>query len=273
LEKKKGKHFMNKRERQKKKLLSIGEMSKYTGAGIKALRYYDEINILKPAYVDPYTEFRYYTFNQTYLVSLIMFCVELDIPLKELTQFIDGQDIVDFRAFLARGKEVAQKKMETIEKGVRLIDLIEQDIGLTEEHSSGQIYIRKIPEKFFHVIPCTQTFENMDQYEMSKLFFDVPYSEEDDLIEYGFLCEYTPLDIKRYVFMELPKHEARENIKIIPAGTYYCKQSEESQIGQSSEIFKDYLAGKNSFIAIETEVFAGKFSINKPLNELRVLAL
>ena len=33
---------------EKEKLLSIGEISKMTGAGIKALRHYEKINILKP---------------------------------------------------------------------------------------------------------------------------------------------------------------------------------------------------------------------------------
>jgi predicted transcriptional regulator YdeE len=206
-----------------------------------------------------------------------MFCVELDIPLKELTHFIDENSTVDFRAFLARGKEIAQKKMDTIEKGMRLINFFEQDIDLTEKHSLGDAYTRKIPEKFFYTIPCGQTFENVDQYELAKLFLDIPYSD-DDLIEYGFLCEYSPAGIQRYVFLEVSNDNADKSdmdCKVIPAGTYYCQQSEESHIEQATEIFKDYITDidSKSFIAIETEVFSGKFSINKPLNELRVLAL
>ena len=38
---------------KKKNLLSIGELSKITGVHIKALRYYDSLGILTPAYVDP----------------------------------------------------------------------------------------------------------------------------------------------------------------------------------------------------------------------------
>ncbi|MCL2222593.1 MAG: MerR family DNA-binding transcriptional regulator, partial [Oscillospiraceae bacterium] len=50
---------------KKSGLLSIGDISKFTGVSIKALRYYERIGILKPAYVDPDSLYRYYNFNQT----------------------------------------------------------------------------------------------------------------------------------------------------------------------------------------------------------------
>jgi DNA-binding transcriptional MerR regulator len=97
----------------KKKLLTIGELSKYTGASKKSLRYYEQIGILKPVYIDPDTSYRYYSTSQTTLVGLIMFCIELDIPLKKLPSFIHsekGQDAVDLKSFLAHGEEEARKK-------------------------------------------------------------------------------------------------------------------------------------------------------------------
>jgi DNA-binding transcriptional MerR regulator len=259
----------------KNNLLSIGEISKYTGAGIKALRYYERINILKPAYVDPDSGYRYYSFNQTYLVSLIMFCIELDIPLKELTEFIGEQDTIDIQAFLTHGKEAAGKKMKALEKGLRFIDFVQHNIALQGKYPLGQIYTRELPEKPFYVIPCEQTFENADQYEMSKLFNDIPYDEYEDYerLEYGFLCEYTPSGVERYVFVEVPPGKVNANCKIIPGGQYHCRQNDTGQIEQAGDIFKDYLAGRDSFIAIETEVFCGKVNVSKLINELRVIAL
>jgi DNA-binding transcriptional MerR regulator len=66
---------------QKSDFLSIGEMSKLTGAGIQALRYYERKNILKPAYTDPDSGYRYYSYEQLYFVQKIINCVNLDIPL------------------------------------------------------------------------------------------------------------------------------------------------------------------------------------------------
>ena len=37
----------------KNRLFSIGKLSTLTGVHIQSLRYYEELGILKPAYVDP----------------------------------------------------------------------------------------------------------------------------------------------------------------------------------------------------------------------------
>lgn len=256
-------------------MLSIGEISKLTGAGIKALRYYERINILKPAYIDPNSGYRYYSFNQINLVYLIMFCIELDIPLKELPEFIDGQNTVNYRAFLAHGKEVAQEKMRTLKKGLRFINFFEQKLALQEEYPLGTIYTRELPEKYFYIMPYGQTFESVDQYEVAKLFLDAPNYEDDDneWLEYGLLYERSFNQILRCVFVEVPQDKANLNCKGIPAGTYYCMQSDANQIEQARSVFKGYLEGKNSFIAIETEILSDKYNINKPINELRVIEL
>jgi len=260
----------------KDKLLTIGEISKLTGAGIKALRYYERINLLKPAYVEPHSGYRYYSFNQTYLIGIIMFAVELDIPLKEMNKFIDEQGIIDLTGFGTYGRETAFRKKALLEKGIKLMELygrkIESQAGLLLD----QIYTKNYPEKIFYVIPFEHGFESLSQYEAAKLLLDTPFIEsyrKDDyeLFEYGFLYESSAEGIGRYIFMEMPKDKTYENCKTIPAGKFYCRQSEANQIEQCETIFKDYLSGKNKFIAIETDIFTDKLNPNKPINELRLL--
>jgi len=264
---------------RKNNLLSIGEISKLTGAGIKALRYYDRINILKPAYIDHDSGYRYYSFNQVNLIYLIMFCVELGIPLKELPDFIKDKDIVNYRAFLAHGKEAAQKKMKALNKGLKVINFFEQKVAIQKEYPLETIYTRQFPEKYFQLIPYDGTFENLDHVKVARLFIDASYQEDEDgwLMEYGLLCENSPSGVQRYVFVEISHTGSGVNYKTIPAGVYHCRQSDTTQIEQAGTIFGDYLeggAGKSSYIAIETESFSGKFNINKPLNnELRVITL
>ena len=65
----------------KKSFLSIGNMSKLTGIHIKSLRYYENIGVLIPAYVDPQTKYRYYSYQQIPNVMALRFCLELGIPL------------------------------------------------------------------------------------------------------------------------------------------------------------------------------------------------
>jgi len=260
---------------EKDKLLSIGEISKYTGAGIKALRYYERINLLKPIFVDSDSGYRYYSFGQTYLVYLIMLCVELDIPLKELTDFIGENDTIDLKAFLTHGKNAADDKMKALERGIRFINIMEQAIALQEKHPMEQIYKRELPDKFYYLLPFEQTFDNVEQYEIMKLWENLPFDDYDDYewLEYGLLCEHSPSGTKRYVFIEMPKGKENPECRIIPGGMYHCRQSDVSQIEQSTTIFSDYLIDKSSFTAIEVEVIFGKVDANKPINELRVMSL
>jgi DNA-binding transcriptional MerR regulator len=258
---------------EKRNLLSIGEMSKITGAGIKSLRYYESINILKPAFIDPYSGYRYYSFNQTYLVNVIMFCIELDIPLKELTKFSNTDHTLDFRKLLSHGKDNVQKKLKLLNKGLKLINELEQKINLAESFGIGKIYSREIAEKIFYIKPCGKSLKNINYFEIFKSLSDIPFFEDNDLLEYGFFCDYSKNDILYYVFIELPKHITSNNTIVIPAGNYLCIQNEDSQIEQSKEIFKEYQKIGKSFLAIETEIFTGKQIIDKPINELRIIIL
>ncbi|MCL2200059.1 MAG: MerR family DNA-binding transcriptional regulator [Defluviitaleaceae bacterium] len=235
----------------KKNLLTIGEMSKLTGAGIKALRYYERVGILPPAYIEPNSGYRYYSIDQIYIVDIITFCVELDIPLKELT--IPNED------FLTRGKEIAQKKIQSLQKGLCLIQEIEQKT----QYKPG-IYTQEIPQKTFYVKPCGGSIKNLNKVEIVREFLDIQYSDALTYPESGILCKHTPKATEYYAFIEVPV--TRKDLMQIPAGTYHCIQTKESQIENPHEVFKNHLAGKNSYLAIEVE------NSFKPQHELRIIA-
>jgi len=266
---------------RKKRLFSIGEISRFTGASIKSLRYYESIKILKPAFVDPHSGYRYYSLDQVYLIDIIMFCIELDIPLKDLTGYIDKSQTVNVRTLLAHGKGIAQAKLETLQRGLKFIEDVERQIALVEEHKKGRrIYTREIPEKYFWAIPVPQgkSFDDdVDFFEIFRPFWDFDSGGigSYEFMEYGLLCEHSPGDVRRYAFMELPrrKAETKADVKVIPAGAYFCSQGDASRIERASQVFGEELNGAASFLAIETEVFTGKYKINNPINELRVIGV
>ena len=263
---------------EKNKLLSIGKVSKLTGASPRSLRYYERIGLLEPAFIDPDSGYRYYSFDQVYLVDMIKICIEFDIPLKMLEQYLDADGVIDAAALVAYGKQIAEEKMKALQRGLSFIHALEKNIALAEKYpQDGQIYTRDIPEKIFCVMPLEKPFEEADPFEVAGMFQDFGFEyriEETELLwAFGFLCEYSPHGVERYIFMELQKHTGHENIKVIPAGTYFCKKNDMSTIEQAPDIFKKQLKGKKSFLAIETELFTGKHKISSPMNELRALIL
>jgi len=252
----------------KNNLLSIGDMAKLTETSVKSLRYYERINILKPAYIDPGSKYRYYTFAQASLVGIIKACIEFDIPLKELAGYVDMDGIVNFRKLLLHGKEKAQMKIINLERGLKLIEKVEDQIDQSELYEFGQIYTQELPEKYFKTKPCGAGFNETALLELvmeSTNLFTVE-DDYDETLEYGFLCAYSTKDATCHAFVELPARLAAKGSMTVPAGAYLCRQDEGSRIKQAPEIFKKH----DTFLAIETEIYTNMYNISKPIYELRV---
>ena len=64
-------------------MLKIGEFSKLAQVSIKTLRYYAELGLLTPGWVDRYTGYRYYTLQQLPRLNRILTLKELGFPLEQ----------------------------------------------------------------------------------------------------------------------------------------------------------------------------------------------
>lgn len=67
----------------------ISQFSKISGLTTKALRYYDEQNILKPSYRDKDTLYRYYNENDLKKAQLIKLLRSLDFSISEIKETLD----------------------------------------------------------------------------------------------------------------------------------------------------------------------------------------
>jgi len=76
-------------EMSTKKKMSVNELAKIAGISVRALHYYDEIGLLKPAEI---TEARYRLYDDSSLERLqeIMLFRELEFPLKDIKGIIDN---------------------------------------------------------------------------------------------------------------------------------------------------------------------------------------
>ncbi|MFD4786800.1 MerR family transcriptional regulator [Streptomyces sp. NPDC058459] len=86
-------------------LLTIGAFAKASGLSPKALRLYDELGLLRPARVDPYTGYRYYAVAQLDRARLVAWLRRLGMPLAEIraVSTLDGADAArEVRAYWAR---------------------------------------------------------------------------------------------------------------------------------------------------------------------------
>jgi DNA-binding transcriptional MerR regulator len=70
-------------------MFRIGDFSKLSQVSIKALRFYDEIGLLKPTYVDRFTGYRYYAPNLLSRLNRILVFKELGFSLEEIALLLE----------------------------------------------------------------------------------------------------------------------------------------------------------------------------------------
>jgi DNA-binding transcriptional MerR regulator len=73
-------------------LLSIGRFARLAGLSVGALRHYDELDLLRPAEVDPFTGYRRYRRVQLETARAIARLRELEMPLDEIREVLAIDD-------------------------------------------------------------------------------------------------------------------------------------------------------------------------------------
>lgn len=70
----------------------IGQFSQLAKVTVKALRYYDEVGLLKPAYVDQWTGYRSYGTEQLLPLQRIVALRQAGLTIEEISAILSGQD-------------------------------------------------------------------------------------------------------------------------------------------------------------------------------------
>jgi len=111
-------------------VFKIGDFSRLTRVSMKTLRHYDDIGLFKPAQVDRFTGYRYYTFDQLPRLNRILVLKGLGFSLDDIQQMIDGDlDSGELRgmlrlrrAQLQRQADDALEKLQQIEIRLKQIE-------------------------------------------------------------------------------------------------------------------------------------------------------
>lgn len=104
-------------------MLRIGEFSKLSRVSVKALRFYDEIGLFKPTYVDGVTGYRFYAANSLGRLNRILIFKEMGFSLEEVALLsqtdVSTDDLCEAlrtkRAELSRRIAHDQERLEQLE--------------------------------------------------------------------------------------------------------------------------------------------------------------
>lgn len=106
----------------KQNLFSIGEVAKLFHISISSLRHYEKEGLLTPEYIDSESGYRYYSTKQFEALNSIRYLRMLNMPLKEIADFLGNRDVERMQEKLEAQKRAVIAKQEELKRIERKID-------------------------------------------------------------------------------------------------------------------------------------------------------
>lgn len=263
---------------EKKNLLSIGELSKITGVHIKALRYYDILGILTPAYIDPDSGYRYYSFYQKSVVDAIQFCVDLDIPLRTFPTYTNEKvPWIGYKELVAHGTELVEEKIQVMQQRLSRLKAMQKEIERSESSYSNRLPAKyDMPGRSCWITPYMGTLGSPDSNELIKELIIKIFDSGLKLGNInGLLLLNENGEWKQYLFVDVSgdteKMNCRPEIIHIRPGQYLCKKVEHSDIQSVWDWCLQIVDENDIELIIESELFMGNYAFSAPALEQRCL--
>lgn len=220
--------------KMKESLYAIGEMAKISNVSIQTLRYYDQIGLFKPAFVDPTTNYRYYKDSQLYHLDIIKSFKYIGTSLEDIKN-VQLQQADDVLRFLNKQELQVEKQLERLTQIKQTIAQVKNQMKKFYSNATlGQVLIREEEDMWI----LQSTARNITPIDI----LNSSYSELKKVIEadsgimnngYGAIFPYEPYEnIEQIAYShiytpilfdkQLASMTSETEISKIEAGTYVC---------------------------------------------------
>ena len=114
-------------------MFGIGAVARLTGISHRTLRYYDDIGLLSPDWIDPSTGYRWYEPQQIHRLHRILALRDMGVRLVEISRLLENDVSVDElrRILLLKRAETHDQLVEATER----LDRVETRIAHLEERN------------------------------------------------------------------------------------------------------------------------------------------
>lgn len=210
-----------------KDLFTIGEISSLFNVNIKTLRYYDEIDLFKPIFIDSTNNYRYYSTEQFEQLNTIMYLKALGMSLSAISFHLKKRSIDNITELLEKQKEITKEKIKElkaiekkIENRLSQINYARQydDLYLIQEIEFNERNIVLLKQKIKtdkDLELSIRNLENKSKKNSSIFSGKVGVSVSKENLENMIFDEYDSI----FSFTEGEKYN-KKLIKVLPKGIY-----------------------------------------------------
>lgn len=212
-----------------KEFFTIGEVSKLFDINKKTLRYYDEIDLFKPSFVNKENKYRYYTLDQFQYLETIKYLKELGLSLDKIKYHLNNVNNEDVIKSLEEQNNIINQKISELElikqkinnKIIQIKDSTRNDlIGVIREVDFNErqaVRLRHSIKTDYDIELSLRKLTKMSEHKIFLTYGMVGISiAREDLVNRVY-DEYKSI----FVMIEEKKYD-KKLIKIFPKGTYIC---------------------------------------------------
>ncbi len=207
---------------------TISKFARLRGININSLRYYERLGILRPAYIDPRTRYRYYAAEQLSVLDMILLCINLGISLKQLAAYIDQGGDFHSRDLFEEGKRRAQEKICELQNSLRSIEhtlnyledsgqYVRRDAPYRRFFPQRRLVTRELGDHMPHASDLETAFAQLNGYAREQKLYPV--------LPMGLLYRCAPGGATRSIYWEISEPSKEDPyILALPQGEYLCLQ-------------------------------------------------
>lgn len=141
---------------------TIDDVSRFLNIAKSTLRYYDSIDLCKPAIRDSKTNYRYYEYNQLLLLAMIDKLKKLHLSLEQIKAHSRIKNVSFLEKLLLERRGIIQAELD------ELIDIKRQNEDLIEKieqskiiRSHPTIEIRQIPKRYLYKLNLNLSIDDL----------------------------------------------------------------------------------------------------------------
>jgi len=208
-------------------MFRIGDFSRLSQVSVKALRFYDEVGLLKPTYVDRDTGYRYYSATLLSRLNRILALKELGFSLEEIRQLVEGDLPVD------RVRESLQNRRAELARRIERerAQLIEVEAWLAQIDQAGRVPDYEVTIKWVAPRLVASVRDSLSSYADADNLFDELNGHlkhrgaplERGAIWHTCAGQRRSIDCEAIVFLREPARNAgRARVYELPGATVAC---------------------------------------------------
>jgi DNA-binding transcriptional MerR regulator len=127
-------------------MIKIGNFARLSQVSVVTLRYYDEMDLLKPVQVDNFTGYRFYSADQLPRLNRILALKDLGFSLEQIKLMLaDGLSVEQLRSMLTMQRTEVERRLTNEQKRLYRIESRLRQIEMENKMPNYDVVIKTVP--------------------------------------------------------------------------------------------------------------------------------